>query len=135
MQTATVTNPLDLEVVYAAHIEAPHDAYETDKLAGITASMETNGWTGAPIVASRALHDGGQDRAFTGSHRLVAWRDASGGAPAPCVFIEDIAAQVGIDWDELLEDHQGDDWDAATAVAYAVPAAVREAYGMDIGGA
>jgi hypothetical protein len=134
MSTQQVANPLGLEVVYVSGVEAPHDAREADKLAEITASMEAGGWVGAPIVASRAMYERGQDRAYTGSHRIQAWRDAVGGE-LPCVFIEDIAETAGLDWDELMDDHRGDDWDAATAVAYAVPAAVREAYGMDIGGA
>jgi hypothetical protein len=134
MSAAQVTNPLGLEVVYAAGIEPPHAPDEDDKLAELTASMETNGWVGAPLVASRALNDAGQDRAYTGSHRIVAWNQAGGGN-LPCVFIEDIAKATGLDWDELMEDHRGDDWDAATAVAYAIPADVRDAYGMDIGGA
>lgn len=137
-----ITNPLGLTVTWVNSITAPHEVTDDAKRVALTEAMGANGWVGAPIVApivaSRALHEAGQDRAYTGSHRIEAWSwtdEGDASAPLPCVWIEDIAEAHGIDWDELMDEHGGDDWEAATAVAYKVPADVREAYGLDIGGA
>lgn len=134
-----LTNPLDLEVTWVSNgILPPHEVTDEAKRIALTEAMDANGWVGAPIVASRALNAYGQDRAYTGSHRIEAWSwtdEGDAGAPLPCVWIEDIAEAHGIDWDELLDEHDGGDWEAATALAYKVPADVHEAYGLDIGGA
>lgn len=133
-----LTNPLGLTVTWVNGITPPHEVTDEAKRQSLTEAMDVNGWAGSPIVASRALHEAGQDRAYTGSHRIEAWSwtdEGDAGAPMPCVWIEDIAEAYGIDWDELMEQHGGDDWEAATAVAYKVTADVHEAYGLDIGGA
>ena len=137
-KTATLTNPLDLELVWVNGITQPHEATDEDHRKALTAAMDRDGWVGAPIVASRYLNAYNQDRAYTGSHRIEAWSwtdEGDAGAPLPCVFIEDIAQACGIDWDELMDEHGGDDWEAAEALAYKVPTDIHDAYGLDIGGA
>lgn len=138
MGMTEISNPLCLTVTWVNSITPPHEVTDDAKRVALTEAMDAHGWVGAPIVASRALHEAGQDRAYTGSHRIEAWSwtdEGDAGAPMPCAFIEDIAEAHGINWDELMEQHGGDDWEAATALAYKVPADVHEAYGLDIGGA
>lgn len=138
MTTERITNPLGLEVTWVRGITPPHEVTDEDQRKALTEAMDRNGWVGSPIVASRALNVGGQDRAYTGSHRIEAWSwtdEGDAGAPLPAVFIEDIAAALGIDWDALMEENDGDDWEAATALAFQVPADVHDTYGLDIGGA
>jgi hypothetical protein len=135
MSTQQVVNPLGLEVVYVTSIEQLHDAYETDKLGELTASMEANGWMGAPLVGSRELHYGGQDRAYTGSHRWAAWRETErgdSGEAMPVVFIEDICEAHGIDFDALMDEYDGSDFEAVVAAADLLPAETVEAYGLDL---
>jgi hypothetical protein len=131
---ATLVNPLALPVEYRVGVTPLHDADDADRLADLTASME-DGWHGAPVVADRELRDAGQDKAYTGSHRLAAWDIASDGAPVPCVWIEDIAASQGIDWAALMDEHDGDSYDAANELCYRLSTEIREAYGLDVGGA
>lgn len=140
MQTmeARLTNPLGLEVTWVCGITPPHEVTDEAKLLALTEAMDRDGWVGAPIVADRELNACGQDRAYTGSHRIEAWSwtDAGDeGAPIPCVFIKDIAERYGIDWDALMDAHDGDSWQAAAELCYALPADVRDAYGLDVDGA
>lgn len=136
--TERITNPLDLEVTWVSGITPPHEVTDEDHRQALTAAMDRDGWVGSPIVASRALNAYNQDRAYTGSHRIDAWAytdEGDAGAPLPCVFIEDIAEKLGIDWDALMDENDGDDWEAATALTYKIPTDVHDAYGLDIGGA
>lgn len=132
---ASLTNPLGLPVEYRTGITPLHDPEDDGKLAALTAAMERDGWDGAPIVADRELAAAGQDKAYTGSHRLAAWSEARDYEPVPCVWIEDIAAACGIDWDAIMDEYDRDSYEAATELCYRLPADVREAYGLDVGGA
>lgn len=131
--THVVTNPLDLPLHWRSGIEPLHDAHDDVKLATLTTSMEAHGWQGPPLVGSGELAAYGQDRAYTGSHRLQAWKENGHGA-APCVYIEDLCEACGISWGALVAEH-GDDYEAVMSVIYALPADVCEAYGLDCGGA
>jgi hypothetical protein len=138
MRTAELMNPLNLEVTYVRSITPPHEVTDEAKRESLTAAMDRDGWTGAPIVTSRHLNAYGQDRAYTGSHRIEAWSwtdEGDASAPIPCVFIEDIADTHGIDWGALMAERDGDDWEAATALCYQLPQGVLDAYGLDCGGA
>lgn len=42
---------------------------------------------------------------------------------------------MGIDWDALMAKQEGDSYEAATELCYKLPRDVREAYGLDVGGA
>jgi len=133
MQTLEkITNPLGLDLVWAVGVQQVHDAHDADKVAALAADMNTRGWAGAPLIASRSLHECGQDRAYTGSHRWQAWQDsAHAGEPMPCVFIEDLAAEHGIDFEDLVDEH-GSDYTAAAKVGYLLPADIVDAYGLDL---
>lgn len=133
MQTAEITNPLGLDITWVRDIEQLHDAFEAEKVTEITASMNTHGWIGAPLVGSRALNAHGQDRAYTGSHRWQAWRDSDRyDQPMPVVFIEDICEAHGVDFDALLDEYEGSDFEAVAAAADLLPAETVEAYGLDL---
>lgn len=136
MQTtdARLTNPLNLDVAWVRSIEAPHDVTDEAKREALTDAMDRDGWVGAPLVASRTGYEGCQNRAYTGSHRIEAWEwsEIGEGAPLPVVFIEDLAERHGIDFAALLTEHDGDDWQAATALAYQLPTDVIDAYGLDL---
>lgn len=140
MQTAAaqITNPLGLDVVWVTDIAPPHEVSDEDHRLQLTEAMERDGWAGAPIVASRELNACGQDRAFTGSHRIVAWKHTEAGDEGeqlPCVFIEDIADLHDIDWDGLIDEYDGDLWQAAAALCWQLPDDVKDAYGLDVDGA
>jgi hypothetical protein len=133
---SVIVNPLNLPVEWRDQVTPPHEAGDMGKSDALMDSMAERGWDGPPIVADRELRDAGQDRAYTGSHRIAAWFDAHDDyTPLPCVYIEDLCEALGIDWGALMEDAGGDSWEAATALCYRLPADVREAYGLDVGGA
>ncbi len=133
--TDSLVNPLELPVEHRTGIEPLHEAHDEAKLAALTLAMAEHGWRGAPLVADRELAAAGQDRAYTGSHRLAAWSEARDYEPVPCVYIEDLCEAVGIDWAALMDEARGDSYDAATALCYQLADDVREAYGLDVGGA
>jgi hypothetical protein len=132
---AALVNPLSLPMEYRASVTPLHEADDDGKLAALTASMTEHGWAGAPLVADRELASCGQDRAYTGSHRLAAWSEARECEPVPCVYIEDLCEALGIDWDALMDDAEGNSYDAATELCYRLSDDIREAYGLDVGGA
>ncbi|MER6830916.1 hypothetical protein ABT352_33320 [Streptosporangium sp. NPDC000563] len=136
MQTSTVTNPLTLDIEWRGGINPLHEAFDASRVATLTASMEANGWDGPPIVCDRALRNAGQDQAYTGSHRIEAWTDVQDDtqAPMPCAYIEDICDRHNIDWSALLDDADGNGYDAVMAAILLLPADVCEAYGLDAGG-
>ena len=135
MQTteAILVNPLDLPVEWRSPSPL-HEVTDPEHAAEIAESMRAAGWNGAPVVADYELRCAGQDRAYTGVHRLAAWADARDeyGVPVPCVYIEDIAAVTGVNWSQLMSDADGDPYEAARQFCAAIPAAVCEAYGLDI---
>jgi hypothetical protein len=130
-----VVNPLGLPVEWRPYITPSHEVTSADRVAGLAAAMERDGWAGPPIVADCGLRLCNQDRAYTGAHRLAAWARARGeaGVPVPCVWIEDIAEAAGLDWNALLDEHEGDSYLAAADLCSQVPAGIREAYGLDAG--
>lgn len=136
MQTTegTLINPLGLPVEWRDSVAALHEVTDPDHAAAIAGAMRRDGWAGAPIIADYELRSAGQDRAYTGAHRLAAWADAHDeyGVPVPCVYIEDIAAATGVNWSQLMSDADGDPYEAARMFCAAIPAAICEAYGLDI---
>lgn len=50
-------------------IIAPHEVRDSAKVAHISESMDTNGWTGRPLLV---LDNGNGKYALTGTHRLAA---------------------------------------------------------------
>ena len=116
-------------VTTSTYIEPLHEVRDADKLAELVASMEADGWTGTPVVVAGLGN--GVVRALTGSHRLQAAQDA-GIDEVPVVSIEDLCAESGIDWDELLDEFGGDLFEAGRYVCGELPRSVTEAYGLDL---
>jgi hypothetical protein len=134
--TARITNPLGLEVEWRASVAPLHEPTDPAKVEALLADMTWRGWDGPPIVADGELRDAGQDRAFTGAHRLEAWSRARGewGPEVPCVYVEDLAGECGADWGELMAKHGNDTYGAATELCGLLPEDIRDAYGFDVGG-
>lgn len=98
-----------------------HEVRDQAKLAELICSMERHGWQGAPLVA-----DG--DQLLTGSHRYPAALAA--GITPEVVDIRDICPE----WDAIHAD-EGSPIIGEIEYVWAlerIPAAVREAYGIDI---
>jgi hypothetical protein len=134
VRTAILVNPLGLAVEWRSSPSPMHEVTDREHVRVLAAAMERDGWNGPPVVADYELRSAGQDKAYTGVHRLAAWQEA-GHDEVPCVWIEDIAEAAGVDWDALLDGHGGDSYEAAADLCYRLPADVREAYGLDVGGA
>lgn len=134
LKTQTITNPIGLDLTWRHSPEPAHEVMEQEKVDRLAEAMERDGWQGPPIVADWALAAAGQDRAYTGAHRLAAWREATGTSPVPCVFIEDLAEKYGLDYEGILDDHGRDGIEAASYVMDQMPVEVCEAYGLDLGG-
>ena len=134
--TAQITNPLNLPVEWRCPTPL-HEVTDYAHMTELAEAMRRDGWNGAPVVADYSLREAGQDRAYTGSHRIAAWAEARGehGVPVPCVWIEDIASEIGTDWGALLDECDGDPYEAAAQLCYRAPAGIAEAYGLDVGGA
>ena len=131
--SATLVNPLGLTVEWRSSPTPMHEVTDRGHVLELAGAMERDGWNGAPIVADYELRCAGQDKAYTGVHRLAAWPEA-GHDEVPCVWIEDIAEAAGIDWPALMDEHDGDGYEAATDLCYQLPAEIREAYGLDVDG-
>lgn len=105
-----------------------HQADDADRLAALRASMDENGWVGAPVLV-----DG--EQALTGSHRITAAAREMLDA-IPRVEVRDLAAAYGIDWDALVADQCGDEtllwYRAAIELADLLSADVVAYLGMDL---
>lgn len=103
-----------------------------DKLAVLVDDMAERGWQGAPIVV-----DG--DNAFTGSHRIAAavklWNEHAIDVQIPRVEITDLCELYDLNWDAILEDHEGSFYDAAASLRFALPREVVDYLGYDVDGA
>lgn len=125
----TITNPLDIHIewdtVEPLDQHTWHPAPEEAKVEALAADMEQRGWVGAPIIAWG-------DRAWTGTHRIPAWRLATEEYAVPTIQLADLLEAHGLnidDYNELL------DYDEAYAVARMaadLPAATRDTYGLDL---
>lgn len=107
-----------------------HEAHDTEKVAALAASMERDGWIGAPLVVwGECL--------LTGSHRYAAamslgWQHTD----IPTVAVEDVFAEAGLDFDAICQDEDCDGI-ASPMLPYVLgadylPADVRERYGLDL---
>lgn len=137
MTVAALINPLGLQVEWRSCLVPLHEVTDREHVRELAEAMERDGWNGSPVVADYELRCAGQDRAYTGVHRIAAWAEAREDhlAPVPCVYIEDIAEAAGIDWEALMDRHHGDGYEAASDLCTRLPAEIREAYGLDVGGA
>lgn len=101
---------------------AYHEVRDAEKLQSLIASMESNGWQGAPLVAIG-------DELITGSHRYAAWRevfDTDYGLPV--VQLADIFEESGLDLDATMEEENYE----LVWVLEALSHEVREEYGIDV---
>lgn len=103
-----------------------HEVRDSQKLAELTASMQANGWIGAPIIA---ILGGQDDRAITGSHRIAA-ADAAD-IDVPVIDLCDLLAEHGHSLDEIIAEW-GDEYDALVRLDEYLPADVVDTYGIDI---
>lgn len=110
-----------------------HEPNNTAKVAELAASMKTNGWQGAPIVAAG-------EQALTGSHRIAAvshlWNRDGIDVEIPRVEIADLCELYGLHWTTILMDeHDGDTYQAASALRELLPREVVGYLGYDVDGA
>lgn len=109
-----------------------HEPRDMEKVAELAASMEADGWQGAPLVTI------GDDQLLTGAHRYTAaksldWTDAE----IPTIDIEELFTEAGLDfaaeWAELMD--AGMSIEVATVEVVALlPEAMKAEYGIDIEG-
>ncbi len=107
-----------------------HEPNDADKLARITASMTTDGWTGAPLVAW-------DDYLLTGAHRYAAAQLAGiEDRDIPVIDIRELAAEHGHDFDAICVDEDCDGIDANAALVRVLARVLtpeqRDAYGIDL---
>lgn len=124
MQTATAANPLGLDLHDGTGFAPRHEVRDEIHRDTIAADMAANGWTGAPIVANVET-----TQAITGSHRIPA--AAIAGIAVPAVDLAELCDACGIDLWEFAADY-ADLEDALPHLCDALPAEIREAYGLDI---
>lgn len=99
-----------------------NDVDDAEKLTALIASMEVDGWVGAPVVV-----DG--DQAVTGSHRIIAARQAD--IEVPTVDIRDLFANAGLDYDDVVEEYGGDRYEIVVRAEQFLPGDVVDQYGLD----
>lgn len=89
------------------------------KLAELIASMTTDGWIGAPLVAD-------DDQLLTGSHRYVAARAV--GIEAPVIDIRELVPN----WDDLITESPYSSVIAIEdAINYEIDEDIRNEYGIE----
>lgn len=116
----------------AGSLNPLHAAVDRDKLNHLVADIDENGWQGAPLVV-----DG--ENAFTGAHRIAAaaklWNEHSISVEIPRVEISDLCEMYGLDWAEMVEQYDGDTYEAASALRAELPSEVVDYLGFDVDGA
>lgn len=87
--------------------------------------MAEDGWQGAPLVVDDRMTGGGY--LITGHHR----HDAAivSGMNVPTVTLADLCEAAGIDADAYCDGSYDSDWEPLFG---AIPAGVRDAYGIDL---
>lgn len=92
----------------------------------IAASMDEDGWQGAPLVVDDRMLNGGY--LITGNHRHDA-SIAAGLEAIPTVTLADLCEACGVDLDAYCDGSYDSEWEAAF---FAIPAEDRAAYGIDL---
>lgn len=130
MQTATVLNPLGVEVIDTTGYAPLHEVRDEDHRNALAADMRERGWHGAPLVV---LPD--YALSLTGVHRRAA-AELAELDEIPGVSLEAIFEECGLDlWDVIHSDEEYLNavsyWDFSRMVEDKLPADVIEAYGLD----
>ncbi len=109
-----------------------HSVTDPELLQALMASMRENGWVGAPIVSE------GDANAWTGVHRVTAamrlWNYEGICIEIHHVDVDDLCAQYGIDWEQLVDDHDGESYEAAATLRGLLPEDVSAYLGFDVDG-
>lgn len=106
-----------------------HEATDASHVAELAASMEANGWQGAPLVLL------GESELLTGAHRHTAYVEVFGSDYGiPTVLLEDLFTDAGLDLATVMEDegceYIGDGY--TVEVIDHLPVEIRDEYGIDI---
>ena len=107
-----------------------HEVQDQSKVEMLAASMEANGWQGAPLVKV------GEDQLITGVHRyaaahgLLEWTNNE----IPTINLEDLFEMCGMDFEQVYTE---EGCPQLSSVAFAcvtnhLPAEVLEKYGIDL---
>lgn len=124
-----ITNPLDINIewntVEPLDHHTWHPAPEDDKVEALATDMEQRGWAGAPIVAWG-------DRAWTGTHRIAAWRLATEEYAVPAIQLADLLEAHGLDIDDYNDLLDYDEAYAVARMAADLPVDTRDTYGLDL---
>jgi ParB/Sulfiredoxin domain len=111
-------------LIHPADVTPWHDVEDADKVSRLSASMQKDGWTGAPVV----VIDGGQ--AVTGSHRIAAALKAD--IEIPTVNIRDLFADAGLDYDDTVAvEYDGYWYEVIVRADQFLPADLVDEYGLD----
>lgn len=109
-----------------------HEVVDRDKFNHLVTDMADNDWVGAPLVV-----DG--ENAFTGAHRIAAaaklWNEHGTAIEIPRVEISELCEMYGLDWADMVAEHDGDTYEAAAALRSELPREVVDYLGFDVDGA
>lgn len=134
--TTTVQDTIDGLVDTTTGLFTPlHEVTDPAKVDALAADMAEHGWRGAPIVTE----GGSGGNAFTGVHRIAAVArllNTEGiETEVPYVDIADLCEQYDIDWAALLDEYDGETYEAAAALRHLLPREVVDYLGLDVDGA
>lgn len=107
-----------------------HEVHDAAKVERLAASIDANGWQGAPLV----VVDG--EFLITGVHRYAACRKLYiPDNEIPTIELSDVFAEAGIDLDAALsaEGYPAVGEPLFEAVVLDLPHSIREKYGLDLG--
>ena len=107
-----------------------HEVRDYEHMRKLMASMEANGWVGAPLV----IWDG--EYLITGSHRYAAamelgWTESD----IPTIELSEVFAEAGLDFEALHAEHGYptiDEHGKLVALLDELPEEIREKYGIDL---
>lgn len=108
-------------------METLHEVRDEAKVIVLAAHIKRHGWQGAPLVVEG-------DRLLTGTHRYAACQLLGmGDGEIPTIAVADLFAEAGLDFAATFADEDRGDWyHAMVWTLEALPAAVRDEYGIDI---
>jgi hypothetical protein len=107
-----------------------HEVRDYEHMKKLMASMEANGWVGAPLV----IWD--DEYLITGSHRYAAamelgWDESE----IPTIELAEVFAEAGLDFEQLHAEYGYptiDEHGMLVALLNELPEEIREKYGIDL---